>query len=32
VPGIERSVGLAARGPELLVAQADGRVAVVPRP
>jgi disulfide bond formation protein DsbB len=32
VPGIEQPVGLAARGDQLLVAQADGRVAVVPRP
>jgi disulfide bond formation protein DsbB len=32
VPGLTRPIGLAARGPELLVAQADGRVAVVPRP
>jgi disulfide bond formation protein DsbB len=32
VPGIEQPVGLAIRGSELLVAQADGRVAVVARP
>jgi disulfide bond formation protein DsbB len=32
VPGIERPVGLAVRGPELLIAQADGRIAVVGRP
>jgi hypothetical protein len=32
VPGLEHPVGLAARGDQLLVAQADGRVAVVPRP
>ncbi len=32
VPGIERPVGLAVRGEELLVAQADGRVAVIGRP
>jgi hypothetical protein len=32
VPGIERPVGLAVRGPELLVAQADGGIAVVRRP
>jgi hypothetical protein len=32
VPGIQRPVGLAARGPELLVAQADGGIAVVSRP
>jgi len=32
VPGVERPVGLASRGPQLLVAQADGRVAVVTRP
>jgi hypothetical protein len=29
--GIERPVGLAVRGGELLVAQADGRVAVIGR-
>jgi len=32
VPGLERPVGLAARGSELLVAQADGRIAVLDRP
>ncbi len=32
LPGISRPVGLAVRGPQLLVAQADGRVAVVDRP
>ena len=32
VPQIEQPVGLAVRGAELLVAQADGRVAVVERP
>jgi len=32
VPGVERPVGLTVRGSELLVAQADGRVAVVGRP
>ncbi len=32
VPGIADPVGLAARGAQLLVAQADGRVAVVERP
>ena len=32
VPGLAHPVGLAARGPRLLVAQADGRVAVVERP
>jgi Disulfide bond formation protein DsbB len=32
VPGLDRPVGLAVRGPELLVAQADGRIAVLPRP
>jgi disulfide bond formation protein DsbB len=32
VPGIERPVGLAARGSQLLLAQADGRIAVVERP
>jgi hypothetical protein len=32
VPGLERPVGLAVRGSELLVAQADGRVAVLDRP
>jgi len=29
VPGLEEPVGLAARGDELLVAQADGKIAVV---
>ncbi|GMV04247.1 MAG: hypothetical protein AMXMBFR53_05280 [Gemmatimonadota bacterium] len=32
VPGLDQPVGIAARGGELLVAQADGRVAVVARP
>jgi disulfide bond formation protein DsbB len=32
VPGIARPVGLAARGTQLLVAQADGRIAVLARP
>jgi disulfide bond formation protein DsbB len=32
VPGIEDPVGLAAREGELLIAQADGRIAVVSRP
>jgi hypothetical protein len=32
VPGIEQPVGLAARGAQLLVAQADGRIAVIDRP
>jgi hypothetical protein len=32
VPGVEQPVGLAARGNELLIAQADGRIAVVSRP
>jgi len=32
VPGIEHPVGLALRGSQLLVAQADGRVAVIERP
>jgi disulfide bond formation protein DsbB len=32
VPGIEHARGLAVRGSQLLVAQADGRVAVVERP
>jgi disulfide bond formation protein DsbB len=32
VPGIEQPVGLALRGHQLLVAQADGRIAVVDRP
>ncbi|MFO7587278.1 MAG: hypothetical protein R6X22_04305 [Gemmatimonadota bacterium] len=32
VPGLERPVGLAARGSQLLVAQADGRIAVLERP
>lgn len=32
VPGLVQPVGLAARGSQLLVAQADGRVAVLARP
>lgn len=32
VPGLEHPVGLASRGGELLVAQADGRIAVIARP
>lgn len=32
VPGIEQPVGLAARGSQLLVAQADGRIAAVELP
>jgi disulfide bond formation protein DsbB len=32
VPGITNPVGLAARGAQLLVAQADGRIAVLERP
>jgi hypothetical protein len=32
LPGLAHPVGLAARGPELLVAQEDGRIAVVERP
>ena len=32
VPGLQRPVGLAVRGPRLLVAQADGRIAVLERP
>jgi disulfide bond formation protein DsbB len=32
VPGLEQPVGLARRGSQLLVAQADGRIAVVERP
>lgn len=32
VPGVERPVGLAEHGSQLLVAQADGRVAVIERP
>lgn len=32
VPGLVHPVGLAVRGAELLVAQADGRIAVLPRP
>jgi len=32
VPGIEQPVGIASRAGELLIAQADGRVAVVARP
>jgi disulfide bond formation protein DsbB len=32
VPGLQRPVGLAVRGSQLLVAQADGRIAVLRRP
>ena len=32
VPGLQRPVGLAVRGTQLLVAQADGRIAVLERP
>jgi disulfide bond formation protein DsbB len=32
IPGIEQPVGIALRGEEWLIAQADGRVAVVARP
>jgi len=32
LPGMERPVGLAVRDSELLVAQADGRIAIVERP
>jgi disulfide bond formation protein DsbB len=32
VPGLEHPVGVAARGDELLVVQADGRIAVLARP
>lgn len=32
VPGLEHPVGLAIRGAQLLVAQADGRIAVLDRP
>jgi len=32
IPGLEEPVGLTVRGPQLLIAQADGRVAVVERP
>lgn len=32
IPGLVRPTGLAARGDELLIAQADGRIVVVPRP
>jgi hypothetical protein len=32
VPGLEQPVGIASRGQELLIAQADGRIAVVARP
>jgi hypothetical protein len=32
VPGIEQPVGIALRGEEWLIAQADGRVAVVSHP
>lgn len=32
VPGLSHPVGLAVRGPQLLVAEADGRIAVLARP
>ena len=32
VPGLSHPVGLGVRGPQLLVAQADGRIAVLDRP
>ncbi|HSG48923.1 MAG TPA: hypothetical protein VLA43_13975, partial [Longimicrobiales bacterium] len=32
VPELEQPVGIAIRDGDLLIAQADGRVAVVPRP
>ncbi|MFO7892494.1 MAG: disulfide bond formation protein B [Longimicrobiales bacterium] len=32
VPGLEAPVGLAVRGGDLLIAQADGRVAIIERP
>jgi hypothetical protein len=32
VPGLQRPVGVAVRGSQLLVAQADGRIAVIERP
>ena len=32
VPGLQHPVGVAVRGLQLLVAQADGRIAVIPRP
>jgi len=32
LPDIEQPVGLAVRGSQLLVAQSDGRIAVVERP
>ena len=32
IPGLQRPTGLAARGSQLLVAQADGRIAVLERP
>jgi hypothetical protein len=32
VPGLEQPVGIATRGSNLLVAQADGRIAVLQRP
>jgi disulfide bond formation protein DsbB len=32
VPGLERPVGLALRGPDLIVAQQNGRLATLPRP
>lgn len=32
IPGLEQPVGITVRGDQWLIAQADGRVAVVPRP
>jgi disulfide bond formation protein DsbB len=32
VPGLRRPVGVAVRGPQLLIAQADGRIAAIERP
>jgi len=32
VPGLERPVGVAVRGSQLLIAQADGRIAALERP
>ena len=32
VPGLVHPVGVAVRGPQLLIAQSDGGVAVLPRP
>ena len=32
VPGLTRPIGVAVRGSQLLIAQADGRIAVIERP